>query len=273
MNRRRSGARPKSARRPSHGHRGSGKPPPREQLRGRIAAGIHSVMEALKTRPESISAIWIKRGMELNKGPLRDLGQLLLKNHIEPEYKSGPQLDQYCQSHQGALAALSGGPIFNGIQAGDCYLILDQIEDPHNLGAMLRTAWLIGAAAVFIPDHHSVGLTPTVHKVATGACEHIPVEAVSSIKTLLAELKSEGFVTFGLSDKATQSLYSTKFPESVAFVVGSESDGMRLQTEMACDSLISIDQTVTAASYNASVACAMVLSEWKRQQKTGSQHS
>ena len=235
---------------------------PRE---GRIVAGVHAVVEVLKVRPHAVTKLWLKNGVDLKAEPFSGISQLIKKTNVEVQFKSGQQLDQICNSHQGIAAQVTETPKFTGIQENACYVILDQIEDPHNLGAMLRTGWLLGVDAFFIPEHHSVGLTPTVHKVATGACEHVPVTSISSIKRLIADLKDKEFQVIGLSGEAKETLFRTQFPKSIAFVIGSESDGLRKTTEESCDKLLAINQTTSQASFNASVACAMVLSEWKRQ--------
>jgi 23S rRNA (guanosine2251-2'-O)-methyltransferase len=245
--------------------RSSGGPSTLTSKDGRIVAGVHAVREALKVRPQAVTQIWIKNEADLAVEPLKTVNELAKRHQVQMHFKSGQQLDQICASHQGVVAAVSELPLYSGIRPGACYVILDQIEDPHNLGAMLRTGWLIGVDAFFIPDHHSVGLTPTVHKVATGACEHVPVQTVSNVKRLISELKEEGFKIVGLAGSGSSMIHQNQYPESVAFVIGSESDGMRRQTAESCDLLVKIPQSTSDASYNASVACAMVLGEWKRQ--------
>ncbi len=146
-------------------------------------------------------------------------------------------------------------------------LILDGVEDPQNLGAIMRTAWLMGVQVLVLPEFRSVSVTPVVHKVASGGVEHVPVLVVGSFEPLLRELKEMGYWVFGLSHKSTQNLLQMKLPPKTVWILGSEDKGLRVTTERLCDELVSIPQLSAEASYNVSVAAGMALFETERQLK------
>jgi 23S rRNA (guanosine2251-2'-O)-methyltransferase len=146
-------------------------------------------------------------------------------------------------------------------------IALDEVEDPHNLGAILRTAWLLGVQGVLTPEHRSAHLSPAVSKVAQGAAEHVPVVRETALPERLKRLKEHGFWILGMSHKAKQDLFRLDIPKKVVWVLGSESSGLRKSVEGACDDLISIPQGVADASYNVSVAAALALGETFRQRR------
>lgn len=239
--------------------------------KGRIAVGIHAVREALKVRPKSISALWLREKHHESQA-LSEIADLAAQRKVAPTTKPVGVLDRILSTHQGVVAFLSEDPVFDRTQAAtsdfSTVLVLDGVEDPHNLGAVLRTAWLLGAEAVFVPDVRATAISPAVSKVAQGACEHVPVLVETSLSSVLEDLKSKGYWVLGLSHKADQSLYSAQIPEKVVWVLGSESHGIRKPLERLCDSLVSIPQSDPEASYNVSVAAALALGETFRQRRS-----
>jgi len=238
---------------------------PRNQ---RVVTGFHALREALAVRPKAIEKAWFKQGWE-SSADLKDLHQAMVAKGIVIEEKSSNLLDKVISSNQGAAAFLSKGPELDWNLLAEAknstVLVLDGLEDPHNLGAILRTSWLIGVDAVLAPEDRSASLTATVHKVACGGAEHVPVERVVSFHNPIEELKKNGFWVFGLSHEGTQSIYDLKIPEKVVWCIGSEDKGLRTTTEKLCDELVFLPQASAAASYNASVATAMALAETRRQ--------
>ena len=178
-------------------------------------------------------------------------------------------LDKITSNHQGVIAFTPEEPEadWRALESAETatLIALDEVEDPHNLGAVLRTAWLFGAAAILTPEHRAAQLSPAVSKVAQGAVEHVPVVRDSALPQQLEELKKHGFWVLGLSHKAKQSLYELEIPKKVVWVLGSEASGLRKSVEGACDDLISIPQAAPNASYNVSVAAAVALAETHRQ--------
>ncbi len=145
------------------------------------------------------------------------------------------------------------------------YLVLDCLQDPHNLGAILRTADGAGVDAVIAPKDKAVGITDTVRRISVGAADHIPYITVTNLSRALDLLKNAGVWLVGTSDKATQSLYETDLKGGIAIITGSEEKGMRRLTEEACDFLISIPMNGAVPCLNASVATGICLYEAVRQ--------
>ena len=141
----------------------------------------------------------------------------------------------------------------------------DGITDPHNLGAIIRSAEAIGAQGIVIPQRRAVGITPTVAKVAAGALETIPVARVVNLGRSLEYLKSSGFWIYGLAAEAAQPIHKADFSAPVVLVVGAEGAGLSLSVQNLCDVLISIELTGKTPSLNASVATGMALYEIYRQ--------
>jgi len=144
-------------------------------------------------------------------------------------------------------------------------LILDCVQDPNNLGAILRTADGAGVHAVIAPKDKSVGLTDTVRRVSVGASESVPFVKVTNLARTMRKLKDRGIWIVGTSDKATQSLYETDFKGAVALVMGREGEGMRQLTEAECDFLISFPMRGSVECLNVSVATGVCLYEAVRQ--------
>lgn len=234
----------------------------------RIVIGIHAINEVLKVRPHQVKGLWIRQGWE-HSGDLRDLYDLAQGKKIKIDIKAENILEKFGSSQQGAAVFVDGAPEFDVDGLGDfdksIVLMLDGIEDPHNLGAIVRTSWLVGAHGILIPEDRAVGLTPTVHKVACGGVEHVPVEETTNFFNYSENLKKKGYWIYGLSPRGTRSIFELELPDKVVWAVGSEDKGLRVTTERLCDELVFIPQASSSASYNASVATAMALTETLRQ--------
>lgn len=234
----------------------------------RVVIGTHAITEVLKVRAKEVKALWLRQGWE-SSVELRALNDLALNGRVKVEEKSEVALGKFGSSVQGAAALVDGAPEFEmqglGESETSIVLILDGIEDPHNLGAIIRTSWLTGVEGVLIPEDRAVGLTPVVHKVACGGVEHVPVEETTNFANYAEDLKKKGYWIFGLSPRGIKSIFELNLPEKVVWAIGSEDKGMRVTTERLCDELVFIPQASASASYNASVATAMALTETLRQ--------
>jgi 23S rRNA (guanosine2251-2'-O)-methyltransferase len=146
-------------------------------------------------------------------------------------------------------------------------LMLDGIQDPHNLGAVLRTADAVGVDAVAVPRHGAAGLTPTVSKVAAGAAERVPLATVANLGKVLAWLTDYGVTIVGTSDKATHSLYDTDLTGPMALVMGREHSGLRKNIAERCHHLVALPMHGTVSSLNVSVATGICLYETLRQRR------
>jgi 23S rRNA (guanosine2251-2'-O)-methyltransferase len=151
-------------------------------------------------------------------------------------------------------------------------VIADGITDPHNLGAIIRTAEAIGAQGMIIPQRRAVGITSAVVKVAAGALEHFPVARVVNLSRAMEELKEAGFWIYGTAAGTSKTLHNMKFEGAIGLVVGSEGQGLALLTQKCCDELVAIPLAGKTPSLNASVAAAIALYEVYRQKLTRQIH-
>lgn len=259
--------------RPSGGGRSGGPSSGSQSASGvnkswRQVAGTHAIRELIKVRPQTIKSLVVQKNWA-SSSDLRDLVDEVRGLKINLNEVSESDLQKMCPSHQGAVAFSDYHPHFDVLEAGweqnSMIVALDGVEDPHNLGAVLRTSWLMGVHGVIVPEDRAVGLTATVHKVACGGVEHVPLAKTNNFADPFKTLKEAGFWVFGMSHKAKKTIHDLKVPEKVIWVMGAEDKGLRIPTERACDELISIPQISADASYNVSVATAIVLSETRRQ--------
>lgn len=171
------------------------------------------------------------------------------------------------QAHQGVLAYVSPQKYqrFEDLEQPELVLVLDGVEDPHNLGAILRTADAVGAGGVIIPERRAAGLSETVAKTSAGAIEHVPVMRVVNINRALEELKQKGYWIYGLDERGEEAHTSVEYMHPTAFVLGNEGRGLHEHTRKHCDFLISIPMFGRISSLNVSVATGVVLFEWRRQ--------
>ena len=241
----------------------------------RQVIGLHSCREALKQRsPHELKQIYFKA--DWKKNPLlRDLVSLAESKNLKPKVISEKQMNRLLnfkqEVHQGILLEVDHQfPEINlkelSKKESATLLILDHIQDPRNLGAILRTAWLMSVSCVFLSAQKSVGLTPTVIKSASGAVEHVPVFIKNNFKLLIKELKENSFWLYALSPSAKKRLWEEDLPGKKAFIVGGEHAGIRQSLEKECDEFLSLPQKESSASYNVSVAVGMALYESKKKQ-------
>ncbi len=289
---RKSGKAPGSRHQPAQAARGPQRPQARNQHGQRNASpgardvnplrdgnrwvvGVHSCHETLKVRPRSIKELWLRDDYESSES-LRAIADHATQRKLSFKTKSAGQLENIGSGNQGVALSTNEDPELDWKIFDDApetpteankhiVLILDGLEDPHNLGSILRTAWLVNAKAILIPEDRAVGLTPAVCKIASGGAEHVPVEAHTNLASAMQKLKEKGFWIYGLSEKGERKPWEFKLPNKVAWVVGSEGSGLRVTTERACDELVRIPQVDSGSSYNASIALAMALTETCRQ--------
>lgn len=233
----------------------------------RAVTGQHAIQELLAQFPKDIEVAYLKQGWS-DSEDLTLLEKTLRRLNIKVEEKSVQSLEKISNSHQGAILFASKQPEVNWEKLvkkdQSVVVLLDGIEDPHNLGAITRTSWLLQVDVIVTPQDRAVGLTPVVHKVACGGVEHVPIEKVNQFATTVEHLKENGYWVYGLSHKATKTIYDIDLPEKIVWAIGAEDKGLRTTTERLCDELVSIPQSSPNASFNASVATAIALSETKR---------
>jgi 23S rRNA (guanosine2251-2'-O)-methyltransferase len=225
--------------------------------------GLHSAREAIKVRPEKVSEIWCKEGAERNPD-FKFFYDWAAHNGQKVRTQSEASLDRLAPSHQGICVWVTETPELDldelSAESNEptILLALDEISDPHNVGALLRTAWLLDVRGVIVPDHRTAHLTPAVIKVASGGAEHVPL-------VVTKHLPEKGFWIYGLAGEGRQTLPETKFHEKVVLVIGSEDRGLRSTVRNNCDELVAIPQSDSGASFNASVAGSIALYEVRRQ--------
>ncbi len=242
-----------------------------------VLYGIHPVLEALKAGRREIYEIFtVKDKLSKRVIPVIKLAEKydIPVSNVKPSLlRSMAGSDM----HQGIGARVDGYPVVEfseilKIQAVDqsCpLLLLDTIEDPHNLGALIRTALCAGITGIIIPKDRSASPTPAVSKASAGALEHVQLSRVTNLVNTIKALKEEGLWIAGLDSQGDSSLYDCDLAASVAIVVGGEGKGIRPLVKKQCDILIAIPQTGPVNSLNASVAGAVVMYEAYRQRTCG----
>lgn len=235
--------------------------------------GIHAVKAILEGDYQRITQLYIAEGKSNSR--VKELLAIARKRRVPIVNLSHSELDKMVSgNHQGVIAECAPAvkeqnydldEILQNLAADATVLLLDGVQDPHNLGACLRSADAAGVAVVIAPKDKSVGLTPVVRKVACGAAESIPFVQVTNLARTIEQLKQHRFWFYGLSDKAEHSLYDTEFNGRVALVMGAEGAGMRRLTQEKCDAMLSIPMLGSVSSLNVSVATAVCLYELVRQ--------
>jgi len=239
-------------------------------------AGIHSVRSALKFGTEGVGELWLERSRRDRR--LAELAEIARMAGIPVRQMDRAALDQAAQgiNHQGALAwvrAPAARPaqdldsLLDQISGPPLLLLLDEVQDPHNLGACLRTADGAGVHAVIAPKDNAVGLTPVVCKVASGAAETLPYIQVTNLARTMDQIKARGIWLIGTAGEAGADLYDTDLTGPVGLVLGSEGTGLRRLTRERCDLLVRLPMAGTVESLNVSVAAGVCLYEAVRQRR------
>lgn len=242
--------------------------------------GRHPVLTALENQ-RLLNRIWITPRLRYDPRfhslilQAKENGSIV--DEVEPK-----RLDRitYGANHQGVAAQVAPHEyldlheLLERIKSVSDPVIVaaDGITDPHNLGAIIRTAEAIGAQGLVIPQRRSAGITSTVIKVAAGALENFPVARVVNLHRALEELKSAGFWIYGTDDSASQSLHTVDFSGAIVVAIGSEGEGLSMLTQRSCDFLVSIPTLGKTPSFNASVAAGMIMYEIYRQRWSNTLH-
>jgi 23S rRNA (guanosine2251-2'-O)-methyltransferase len=230
-----------------------------------VLIGIHPVTEALRAgRP--LERILVARGAGGHR--LQEIVDLARKSGTTLRFEDRGALDRLAgvKSHQGvvALGAEKKYAALDDIAAtAELLVVLDGVEDPHNLGAIIRTAHAAGANAVIVPERRAAGLTETVAKAAAGALEHLPVVQVVNINQSLRALKDDGWFLYGLDEKGPLSYDAVNWPKKTCVVMGAEGKGLHELVKKNCDALVRIPMAGKIASLNVSVATGIVLFSWR----------
>lgn len=241
----------------------------------RILFGFHAVQSRMRQHAASIQEILIDQDRVDPR--MKDLLKLAEASNVRIMQVDRDRLDGIAGRngrHQGVIARVIDTPIpYKDIQdildsdlsEPPFFLILDGVEDPHNLGACLRVADAMGVHAVIAPKDRAVGLNATVRKVASGAAETIPFIAVTNLARTIRELKEAGVFVIGTTMDSPSTLLNTKLDGPIALVLGAEGDGIRRLTAESCDALVTIPMFGSVESLNVSVASGICLYEVRRQ--------
>jgi 23S rRNA (guanosine2251-2'-O)-methyltransferase len=203
-------------------------------------------------------------------GPrLQEIIDLARERSVTLRFEPREALDRVSNgaTHQGVVAvgaAHSYAELDDVLAEARLLVVLDGVEDPHNLGAIIRTAHAAGASAVIVPDRRAAGLTETVAKAAAGALEHLPLVRVGNLNQTLEELKKRGFWIYGLDERGGQLYNEMDYAQPTVLVLGGEGHGLHELVKKHCDALVRIPMAGAIASLNVSVAAGVVLFEWRR---------
>ncbi len=234
-----------------------------------VLKGIHPVREALRAGL-ALDRVLIAKGV--GGARLQELIGMCREKGVAVRFEAREQLDRAAggPGHQGVVAfgaAQRSVDLEETAAGGGLHVVLDGVEDPHNLGAIIRTAHAAGAAAVVIPERRAASLTDTVAKASAGALAHLPVVKVGNVNRALEELKQKGYWIYGLDERGKESYDAVDFAAPTAFVLGAEGKGLHELVARHCDFLVRIPMAGAVASLNVSVAAGVVLFEWRRRQE------
>jgi 23S rRNA (guanosine2251-2'-O)-methyltransferase len=235
--------------------------------------GRNPVIEVLKSGRE-VEKILVAKGS--TQGSIRKIVGIAKDKNIIVQYVDKNKLDSISntKAHQGVIAIVSAYQYKNiddilklaqDRNEDPFIIILDEITDPHNLGAIIRTAECAGAHGIIIPKRRSVGLTSVVAKTSAGAVEYLPVAKVTNIPSTIEELKERGIWVYGLDMEGEDEYYNVDINGPIAIVIGSEGKGIGRLVKEKCDSLLRIPMKGKVTSLNASVAASIMIYEVLRQ--------
>jgi len=239
--------------------------------------GLHAVRALLEQRTRRVETLLVQSGRRDDR--LLELLSLAERAGVPVETHAASQLDTLCSGarHQGVVARIrvtgtrgegALDEVLEQCQGSPLLLALDGVQDPHNLGACLRTADAAGAAGVIVPRDRAAGLSATVRKVASGAAEHVPLLQVVNLARTLRDLRDRGLWIVGADAAAERTVYDADLKGPLVIVTGSEGTGLRRLTREHCDLLVRIPMSGSVASLNVSVATGVLLFEAVRQRSS-----
>ena len=232
-----------------------------------MIAGKNPVLEALRAGRE-INKLWVAEGVK--KTGIQELIDLAKERGVLVQFVPKQKVDKLADNHQGIVASVAAyqyaeiEDLFNAAKAKNedpFFLILDELEDPHNLGSIMRTADAIGVHGIIIPKRRAVGLTAVVAKASTGAIEHVPVVRVTNLAQTVDELKERGIWIAGTDAKGSADYRKMDATLPLAIIIGSEGKGMARLLKEKCDFLYHLPMVGHVTSLNASVAAALLMYE------------
>lgn len=236
--------------------------------------GWHAVQALLQAKPEAVQCVYlVSDKLSDKKSGWQQVLAAVDAHHIKLRYIDSTEMDALLGPvrHQGVYAAympsvaMSVDKLCASVNPDTLLLVLDGVQDPHNLGACLRTAWAAGVQAVVVPKDRSVGLTSTVHQVACGAAACVPYLQVTNLATFLRRIKALGVWVYGAMEAGEQAIYGVDLTGPMALVLGSEGSGLRALTGRQCDGRFYIPTQSEFSTLNVSVATGICVFEARRQ--------
>ena len=237
----------------------------------KVLVGFHAVTSRLRQKPETVREIYVDASRSDTRA--KDLKAAATRANVRVIAVDSKRLDGMSGGarHQGVVANADDvkmpqfiEDVLEGLDEPPLLLILDGVQDPHNLGACLRVADGAGAHAVIAPKDRSVGLTTAAIKVASGAAESVPYIVVTNLARTMRDLKERDIWLIGADDEAKESIYKARLDGALGLVLGAEGEGLRRLTKDSCDSLVSIPMLGSVESLNVSVASGVCLYEARR---------
>lgn len=234
--------------------------------------GKHAVLEAVERRPDVVKELYLSADFSDTEYVSRLLKTGLSPRPLNP--KNPPRGISANAPHQGVVAGIMPERLMvpyadfvNSLtsDAHTALLLLCEVQDPHNVGAVIRSAAAFGFAGVLIPPHNQAPVTGAVVKVSAGMAFRIPLIAIGNVNTTMRDLKERGFWMYGLEGGGSISTTTEKFTHPTAFLLGNEGEGLREKTKELCDGLISIPIHPRCESLNAAAAAAIVMATWSAQ--------
>lgn len=234
--------------------------------------GRHAVEEALAHRSDIVRDVYLSENVADTALTKRITGQGIPITRFKS--KQPPRGVDKDAVHQGVIATISESGLTTpykpfisdlSITPDTALLILGEVQDPHNVGSVIRSAAAFGIAGVLIPPHRQAQITGSVIKVSAGMAFRVPLVSVSNVNTTLRDLKERGFWAYGLAGDGGTALPDEQFSKPSVFVLGNEGEGLRKVTREVCDELLSIPQSAQCESLNAATSAAIVLYGWASQ--------
>jgi len=232
--------------------------------------GKHALKEALLHKPKAVQKVFLS-----SQTHDEELFGLLKKAGIKPAELTGNTLKKggaEDASHQGVIALISAGALVKpyeefvktlSVKRETALVLLDEIQDPHNVGAIIRSAAAFGIAGVLIPQHNQAPITGAVVKVSAGMAFRVPLVAIGNVNTTLRDLKERGFWIYALAGEAEKSIGDEKFDAPAVFILGNESAGIREKTKETADILLKIPIDPRCESLNVAASAAVVFYAWR----------
>ena len=240
----------------------------------RLVCGVQPVREAIRARGPDLEKVLVAKGESADGPQLDALARFATDHGVKVERTTRAELDRLTKgaTHQGALAwapELRVVPL-DSLDVGPraLFIALDELQDPQNFGAIVRSAVALGAAAVIWPEHRSAPLSAAMFRASAGAVEHATLCRVSALPNALAQLRADGVTVVGLDMNGDRVISDVDLTGPVALVVGAEGKGLRKTVKSACDVLARLPMRGNLASLNASVAAAIALYEVARQRNS-----